>query len=116
LKIRLDASNPGDFYIDAGTYKFTFPAKMPCCTDADMPRNNVWYVSLCQDQLCFSPDDATVILTFPIAGFAMNELAPDAATRSVGSARRQHSTCVANFFAVLLVLFAPALAVGSTRV
>lgn len=115
LKFRLDATNP-DYSIAPGTYRFTFPAKMPCCVDADMPRNNVWYVSLCSDQLCFSPDDATVVLTFPISGFALNELAPDAATRMVGSARRQHSTCVTNFLAVLLVLFAPALAVGSTRV
>merc|ERR1712151_1149173 len=104
MGIRLDATNP-DYAIPPGTYKFTFPAKMPCCTDADMPKNNVWYVSPCSDQLCFSPDDATVVLTFPIAGFALNELAPDAAARSVGSARRQHSVDVANVLAVLLVLF-----------
>jgi len=42
-----------------------------------MPRNNLWYISLCNERSCRHPDDPTVVAHFPIAGFAMGERSPE---------------------------------------
>lgn len=60
--------------IKADTYTFSFPVLVPCCTPVDMPRNNVWYLSLCQTRECLRPTDPTVIVALPMAGFNLGEL------------------------------------------
>merc|ERR1719379_479051 len=56
LKILMDDSD-STTTVEAGTYTFKFPALVPCCTNAEMPKNNVWYLSLCSDVSCQQPGD-----------------------------------------------------------
>jgi hypothetical protein len=53
-------------------YKWNFPVMLP----AEMPRDNVWYISLCDDRSCRFPTDPSVVVHFPIAGFRMGERSP----------------------------------------
>eukprot|EP00928_Gymnodinium_smaydae_P006180 TRINITY_DN12156_c0_g1_i2.p1 TRINITY_DN12156_c0_g1~~TRINITY_DN12156_c0_g1_i2.p1 ORF type:complete len:3246 (-),score=521.31 TRINITY_DN12156_c0_g1_i2:104-8719(-) len=112
LKILLDDSNPTTT-VDPDTYQFSFPALVPCCTAAEMPRNNVWYLSLCSDYSCKQPGDSSVIITLPMAGFALNELAPNTATNSASLAQRRYRPSF-GLFSGLWVLFA-ALLVALSR-
>lgn len=109
LRVLLDDSDPTT-QIPPGTYTFNFPAMVPCCTQADMPKNNVWYVSLCSDQNCKQLGDQGIVITMPMAGFALNEVAPDAAKLSAGGAWCRWGTPLPSFVVVVSVLFAPLLA------
>lgn len=108
LKIYLDDSDPTTT-IAAGTYQFSFPAKVPCCTQDDMPKNNVWYLSLCEDRSCNEPKDSTILVTLPMAGFALNEMAPEALKSPTGAARPR-SLPFGSRLCTMLALFAQPLA------
>lgn len=82
LKIYVDESRD-NVTIPPGVYKWTFPVLMPCCTDLEMPRNNVWLLSICSDPDCWDPDDSTIIITFPQAGFSQ-----EAPRASIAGAQR----------------------------
>merc|ERR1712232_1172118 len=82
LLIKLDGAN-ADSKISPGTYSFAFPAMVPCCTEEDMPKNNVWYLSLCTDQECADLDDESVVVSFPIAGFSLND--PPTASETISA-------------------------------
>jgi hypothetical protein len=87
IKILLDDSDDTTTIV-ADTYKFNFTVLVPCCTSADMPRNNVWDLSLCQDRSCRKPTGPNVLVSFPMAGFNLGELSPEARRRSEGAAHR----------------------------
>jgi len=56
--------------IKKNMYSFRFPVIVP----KQMPAKNIWFVSICDiDEGCSSPDDASVLLNFPIAGFQIGE-------------------------------------------
>ena len=59
--------------IAADTFKWNFPVMIP----NEMPRDNIWIISLCDDRSCRSPDDPTVRAYFPMAGFNLYERSPD---------------------------------------
>jgi hypothetical protein len=89
IKILLDDTDDVTT-IMADTYKFNFPVLVPCCTQADMPRDNVWYLSLCQSRSCRKPTDTgSVLVAFPMAGFNLGELSPETLRRSEGGAVKQ---------------------------
>merc|ERR1711964_120766 len=67
----------------ADTYRFSFPVMMP----PTIPENNVWYVSLCDDRTCRQPGDRSVVVSFPMAGFDLYELAPEALRTSTNWAQ-----------------------------
>eukprot|EP00929_Paragymnodinium_shiwhaense_P118233 TRINITY_DN9016_c0_g1_i1.p1 TRINITY_DN9016_c0_g1~~TRINITY_DN9016_c0_g1_i1.p1 ORF type:complete len:3331 (-),score=769.45 TRINITY_DN9016_c0_g1_i1:152-10144(-) len=73
LQIRLDDSTEG-LVIDADTYMFNLPVMVPCCTQKDLPKDNVWKLSLCSSLSCKQPGDPEVILTMAMAGFDLDEL------------------------------------------
>jgi hypothetical protein len=102
LKIKLDDSDP-TITISPGVYQFSFPAMVPCCTQADMPKNNVWYVSLCEDTFCAQPGDRSVVVTLPIAGFALGELAPDVEEFTASKAHRRTSLLAGPLFQLLFL-------------
>jgi hypothetical protein len=104
ITIRMDDSDDG-VVIDAGTYMFNVPVMVPCCTQSDMPKNNVWQMSLCRDlSSCKKPGEANVLVTLPMAGFALNELAPGSVGARTGSARA--ASTLAAGLRVFLALFA----------
>jgi hypothetical protein len=76
IKILLDDTKD-DTTIAAGSYSFSFPVLVPCCTEAEMPESNIWYLSLCEVQVCWNKEDVSVRVTFPTAGFSLGELAPE---------------------------------------
>jgi len=101
IKISLDDTGGGRD-IDPGEYRFSFPALVP----PTMSNNNYWSLSLCNDRDCQQPDDRYIIVSFPIAGFALNEMAPEALRVTTNFAPRR-----ARFSeAVLMSLFATFLA------
>jgi hypothetical protein len=106
IKIRLDDSDDSTT-VAADTYMWNFPAMVPCCSQEDMPRNNVWYLSLCEDLSCKQPGDKSIIVTFPMAGFALDELSPETVGGRTGGAKRQ--SFLGTGVRVLLALFAPGL-------
>jgi hypothetical protein len=59
---------------DTIPYRFTFPVLVP----PTVPANNIWFLSLCTDQQCRMPSDRSVVVSFPLAGFQLYELAPEA--------------------------------------
>jgi hypothetical protein len=69
LLIKVDDTQPINL-IEPGYYSWTFPVVLPTTV---MPRNNVWYFSLCNDEFCTVPGDRSVRVTMPMAGFAMGE-------------------------------------------
>lgn len=73
IKIALDDSG-GGVDIDPGVYRFKFPVLVP----PSMPNSNYWSISLCNDRDCQQPDDRYIIVSFPIAGFSLYELPPEA--------------------------------------
>jgi len=67
------AQGEGAGLITADVYKWNFPVMLP----GEMPRENVWYISLCDDRSCRVPTDNTVMVHFPVAGFRMGERSPE---------------------------------------
>ena len=84
IKISLDDMGGGAI-IWKGTYKFSFPALVP----PSMSNNNYWSFSLCNDRDCQQPDDRYIIVSFPIAGFQLYEMAPEVLRVGTGSGRRE---------------------------
>merc|ERR1712217_533731 len=99
IKIRLDAS--GDHTtIPAGMYRFNFPALVP----TQIPANNVWFLSLCDDISCSQPRANTVLVSFPLVGFEIGQVAPESLRGFVAFAKQ---TSLAFSVCMLLVLFVP---------
>jgi len=71
--------------IPADTYRFSFPVLMP----PDVPRKNIWFISLCDDRTCKQPSDAQVLVSFPMAGFNLYDVAPEALRVSASGAVRR---------------------------
>jgi len=55
--------------VPVGTYGFSLPVRIPVA----MPRDNVWHLSLCSAASCSSQDDASVVISFVLAGFKHGE-------------------------------------------
>ena len=54
-----------------------------------MPKYNVWSISLCHANTgCIDPDDSSVIVTFPVPGFAIGELHSSASEKEDSSSVR----------------------------
>lgn len=87
LRIFLDDSRETTT-IAADTYAWNFPAMVPCCTEADMPKNNVWLLSLCEDRNCKEPDDPSVLVTLPMVGFSLQEISPQSLKLAAFARRR----------------------------
>jgi hypothetical protein len=104
LKIRLDDSDD-QMTVPPGTYEWNFPAVVPCCEESEMPKVNVWHLSLCSDLACNIPGDSNIIVTFPMAGFALGE-EPQGKV-GTGGARRKSSIGMEVILILLLALFAP---------
>jgi len=71
LVIHLDPNKP----VPVGEYKFIFPVTVP----EQMPVGNFWRVSLCgysDSGPCLSPESDQTLVTFPLAGFKIGQLAP----------------------------------------
>jgi hypothetical protein len=71
LVIHLDPNRE----IPVGEYKFIFPVTVP----EQMPVGNFWRVSLCgysDSGPCLSPESEQALVTFPLAGFKIGQLAP----------------------------------------
>jgi len=71
--------------IPAGNYKFNFPVQMP----TEIPRINLWSLSLCGDTACKTPGDRGVVVSFPLDGFDLYELAPGALRVAANTAKRK---------------------------
>jgi len=84
IKIFLDDSRD-ETPIDPGTYRWSFPALMP----PDVPRRNIWFLALCADRSCSQPSDRQVAVAFPMAGFALYEVAPEALRVAASGAERE---------------------------
>eukprot|EP00930_Biecheleria_cincta_P034639 TRINITY_DN23911_c0_g1_i1.p1 TRINITY_DN23911_c0_g1~~TRINITY_DN23911_c0_g1_i1.p1 ORF type:complete len:3207 (+),score=370.81 TRINITY_DN23911_c0_g1_i1:517-9621(+) len=94
--------------IKPGTYRFSFPVKIP----RTMSRNNFWSVSLCNHRNCAQPNDRYTIVSFPIAGFQLFEMAPQALRVTTSAAVRAQQPLVlpaASIMAMLLLLASAAL-------
>jgi hypothetical protein len=59
--------------INPGYYSWTFPVLNP---PNELPENNVWYLTLCDDEFCTKPSDRTARTTFPMAGWNFNQASP----------------------------------------
>lgn len=71
LVIHLDPNKA----VPVGEYRFIFPVTVP----EQMPVGNFWRVSLCgysDAGPCLTPESDQVLVTFPLAGFKIGELAP----------------------------------------
>jgi hypothetical protein len=73
LKVLVD-DTVADREIPAGQYKFEFPILLP----ADIPPENLWYISLCSSRVCYDieEDKEMIIATFVRAGFEAGEVSP----------------------------------------
>jgi hypothetical protein len=87
IKIFLDDSEDVTT-IPADTYTWMFPVMMP----VNVPQVNLWFISLCDDRECAQPDDRSVKVSFPLAGFNINEISPEALRVTAAYARRSAST------------------------
>jgi len=85
IMIRLDDTED-TVTIPAGTYSWSFPVLVPCCSEADMPRNNVWVLTLCTTRECMSENDRGFLLSFPLAGFNLGEEPTEALTPAANTA------------------------------
>lgn len=99
IKIALDDSG-GGVDIDPGVYRFKFPVLVP----PSMPNSNYWSISLCNDRDCQQPDDRYIIVSFPIAGFSLYELPPEAIRPPNMDRESRGSTAGVVFIAALLLL------------
>eukprot|EP00931_Biecheleriopsis_adriatica_P114614 TRINITY_DN90538_c0_g1_i1.p1 TRINITY_DN90538_c0_g1~~TRINITY_DN90538_c0_g1_i1.p1 ORF type:complete len:3212 (+),score=723.49 TRINITY_DN90538_c0_g1_i1:26-9637(+) len=101
IKIALDES-AGGAVVKADTYQFSFPALVP----PTMSKTNIWSISLCHDRLCSQANDKYVIVSFPIAGFDLYEMAPEVlrVTTNFGLRSAQMG---AGVFAALLATLSP---------
>jgi len=71
LRVFLEPTDPE---IAIGSYRLTFPVLLPE-TLGQMPPWNLWSLSLCTDRTwCTHPQDLSVIMSFPMAGFAPGEI------------------------------------------
>merc|ERR1719401_2979929 len=59
--------------IGAGSYRLAFPVKLPEVVTS-LPVLNLWRLTLCADRWCMSPQDPSVIASFPMAGFLPGEV------------------------------------------
>jgi hypothetical protein len=81
-------------------YQFSFPVTVP----AQMPPYNIWTISLClANGGCITSSDSSVIVTFPIPGFAIGEQHPDSVRRESSGA---FATVVGSTFSLLLATVA----------
>eukprot|EP00434_Breviolum_minutum_P034598 symbB.v1.2.030628.t1/scaffold3474.1/size56003/2 len=99
IKIALDDSG-GGAVITPGVYRFKFPALVP----PSMPKNNFWSISLCNDRDCQQPDDRFTEISFPIAGFALYELPPEAIRPPSMDRESRGGTAGVAFVAALLAI------------
>lgn len=65
-------------------YSFSFPVIVP----EIIPATNIWIVSVCstEDGGCMSPQDSSVLLNFPLAGFQIGDTHPHTKRTRVSSA------------------------------
>jgi len=99
IKINLDDAEDVTT-IPADTYRFSFPVLMP----PDVPRRNIWFLALCSDRSCRQPSDRQVVVSFPIAGFALYEIAPAALKVAASGAERRRPLSGHTFVLSLLAL------------
>lgn len=100
IKIYLDDRDDSTT-IPADTYRFSFPVQVP----TEIPSNNVWFVSLCLDRMCSAPGDKNTIVSFPMDGFDLYELAPEALRVAASSVKRMMRLNLG--VCMFLALFAP---------
>lgn len=82
-RIRISLMTPPGL-IQIGTYQFSFPVTVP----PQMPSYNIWTVSLCKaNGGCITSSDSSVIITFPVPGFAIGEIHPDSGRRESSDAK-----------------------------
>jgi len=62
-----------DLMIAIGSYRLSFPVTLPQVSTS-MPTLNLWRLSLCTDRSCIQPEDSSVLVSFPMAGFAPGEI------------------------------------------
>jgi len=65
-------------------YSFSFPVIIP----EIIPTTNIWTVSVCstEDGGCMSPEDSSVLLNFPLAGFQIGDTHPHTKRTRVSAA------------------------------
>jgi len=102
IKIFLDDSDDITT-IAADSYRFNFPVRVPCCQPSDLPKKNIWFLSLCRERDCTSPEHRSVVVSFPMAGFGINELAPD--SLKVKTSFAEWRSCIGKNFITVLSLF-----------
>jgi len=69
--------------IKKNSYAFSFPVIVPMI----MPTTNIWVVSVCGiGGGCSSPNDADVLLSFPLAGFQIGQVHPLTGRKPVSAA------------------------------
>jgi hypothetical protein len=102
IRIYLDDSDDSTV-IAADSYSFNFPVLVPV---DNVPRVNVWYFSLCNERTCQTPSGRGVIASFPMQGFALNEVSPASlqAYSSANVARRRSIGFVSLAVSVLCVI------------
>jgi len=103
IVIRLD-DNDASVMILADSYRFSFPIQVP----SSIPAINLWHLSLCVNYACKDKGDRNTAVSFPIDGFDLYEVAPEALRMTAGStapkSRFGISVCTAlALFAGLLV-------------
>lgn len=93
--------------LEPGLFRFQIPIMVP----GRMPNNNLWTVTLCSpsptNASCTGPDDARMMVVFPIAGFALDEEPTDGLVYSATGAAVQRAAvprCWAPVAAALLLL------------
>merc|ERR1712190_300104 len=93
IKIFLDDRDDSTT-IPADVYRFSFPVQVP----TEIPQLNIWYLCLCSDRMCSAPGDRNTIVSFPMDGFDLGEIAPAAlqlaANLAIGMARLSYGVCM----------------------
>jgi len=83
VKIRLDDTDTSTTIL-ADSYRFSFPVQMP----SEIPQINLWFLSLCDSVACRDHGDRNTVVSFPMDGFDLYEMAPEALRTAASSAKQ----------------------------
>jgi len=100
IKIYLDDSDDATV-IARDTYSWNFPVLVPV---DNVPKVNVWYLSLCSERTCEKQMGRGTIVSFPMQGFALGEISPASLKVAANGARRPGAIIASFVLSALLTV------------